>query len=118
MACAGWKPVSLSDPKPYYPDYKLPPPEELEAMDAKSFNQWRTKAKRLWLTQWQKRWRYKDFTDEQEDELVKLYRDGRWAVFRDDDYPCGFSGKKYWDMSIDWEKSWEASKPEWYRESV
>jgi hypothetical protein len=48
--------------------------------------------------------------------LANLYRDFRDAVFGTEDYDCFFKGKRQWDMSIDVEASWQASKPEWYRD--
>ena len=117
MACASWKPVSLQDPQPYYPNYKIPSKAELDAMSPKAFNKWREKAYKMLLASFQKKWRYKHFTDEQMRYLANLYRDFRDAIFGTEDYDCFFKGKRYWDMSIDVEASWQASKPEWYRES-
>lgn len=111
--CGGWKPVSISPLQPYDPVIIIPTIEELQAMDAKSFNKWRTKAKAKWYYFMRKKWQAVD-TDEQEDEIVKIYRDGRWEIFRDDTYPCGFSGKKFWNLDLDWKASWNASKPDWY----
>jgi len=105
----------LQPPEPFYPDIKLPLPEELEAMDPQPFNQWRTKAKRLLLNTWQKIWRYKNLSDEEEDQLVALYRKMRDAIFGVRDYGCNFVGKKEWDLSIDWKASIEASVDEKYR---
>ena len=114
--CGSWNPVSLQPPAPFYPNIKLPLPEELEAMEPQQFNQWRTQAKRLLLNTWQKIWRYKNLSEEEEDQLVALYRKMRDAIFGVRDYGCNFSGKKEWNLSIDWKASIEASVDEKYRQ--
>jgi hypothetical protein len=120
--CGSWNPVSLQDPQPYYPDDRLPTVAELKVLDIKSHNMWREKAIRIWLATWQRRWRYKGFSGAQERELVALYRAGRKEIFGDEkshpeDYHCGSNDhKKSWNMAIDWEASWQASKPDWYKE--
>ena len=113
--CGSWNPVSLQPPQPFYPDIELPLPAELEAMEPQQFNQWRTQAKRLLLNTWQKMWRYKGLGEEEEDQLVALYRKMRDAIFGVRDYSCNFSGKKEWDLTIDWAASIEASVDEKYR---
>jgi len=118
--CASWNPVSINDPQPYYPDYKIPPKAELDKMNPKEFNKWRTKAKHLLLAFFQKKWRYKHLSDEQKRFFRDLFREARKAMFGDEDshpedYGCGSNGhKKFWDMTIDMEASWEANKPDWY----
>jgi hypothetical protein len=114
MACCSWNPVSLNDPQPYYPEYKIPPKAELEKMDWEEFNKWREKAKRLLLAFFQKKWRYKGFSDAQEDELQDMYRAARESIFGSKRYGCHFYGKKKWDLNIDVQGSWETNKPDWY----
>ena len=112
--CASWNPVSLHDPQPYYPAHKIPPKAELEAMGADEFNKWRAKAKHMLLAFFQKKWRYKGFDEEQEDYLQDMYRGARERIFGSKRYGCHYHAKKKWDLTIDVEASFEASKPDWY----
>ncbi|MCK9602526.1 MAG: hypothetical protein M0R06_25995 [Sphaerochaeta sp.] len=111
--CGGWKPVSISPLQPYDPVIIIPTIEELQAMEYPEFNAWRKKAWDKWYYFMRKKWLYKGFTDEQNDELQAIFRAGRAAIFGTKKYHC-YKGKKEWHPEIDMKASWEASKPAWY----